>query len=53
MKKEMNPVVITGRKLRLSKKTISNLAAPATNNNNFWEIAPTRGGCFTHRCPSF
>jgi hypothetical protein len=53
MKKQMNPAT-AGKKLKLSKKTVSNLAAPATSSNSFWEIAPTKR-CFTyHRgCQTF
>jgi len=52
MKKKIDPA-IAGKKLSLNKKTISNLAAPGTNSNNFWEIGPTKR-CFTyHRCNTF
>jgi hypothetical protein len=52
MKKQTNPAS-AGKKLKLSKKTVSNLVAPATGSNNFWEIGPTKK-CFTHhRCNTF
>ena len=49
MKKQMSPAT-AGKKLKLNKKTVSNLAAPGTNG--WWEFGPTRkgNGCFTHRC---
>jgi hypothetical protein len=51
MKKEITTAT-AGKKLSLNKKTVSNLVAPGTNRNNFWEIGPTKkgDGCFTHRC---
>jgi len=52
MKKQTNPAT-AGKKLRLNKKTVSNLAAPATNSKNVLELGPTKK-CFTHhRCWGF
>jgi hypothetical protein len=40
MKKQTTSVLPAGKKISLNKKTISNLVAPVTNSNNFWEIGP-------------
>jgi len=52
MKKNMNTAATAEKKLTLNKKTISNLNAPVTNKNNFWELGPSKnpGGCFTRKC---
>ncbi|HUR64907.1 MAG TPA: hypothetical protein VMZ03_01030 [Chitinophagaceae bacterium] len=54
MKKQMNADLTAGKKLRLNKKTISNLASPV-RSNNFWEIGPSKNpqGCFTRKCNTF
>ena len=50
MKKEMNPASAAGRKLKLGKKTISNLAT-SENMNILHAEGKTRGiTCFTHKC---
>ena len=52
MKKQLNPALKAEKKLSLNKKTVSNLVAPATNSNSFWEIGPSKNpqGCFTRKC---
>jgi hypothetical protein len=52
--KKQNAATNAERKLKLNKKTISNLAATVNKPANFWEVAPTvKGKCFTHRCNTF